>query len=264
MSYQNNMNNQMYTSDSYQNENTITVVETPYVPVQQPQNEPKKKENNNILKIIIIIMIPVVLAIVLIFTVLFAVPAPISNDESNESKYSEAILLMDSGNYEEAIKNFNALGNYSQSETKKKECYYQLGLKEYKSNNFNDAKTSLKESGSSYKDAGAYISLCDFYIAKADTMYFEFDELENIFDRLKQYSSSNVECKKCLTDSLFTIMKILDRKYENATMLIQLSEIENERGMLNLQYANIWNDNNIKGLDFSEKEGKYGSFMRTE
>ena len=96
-------------------------------------------------KRILSIAIPAVIAVVAIFLVVTKVVIPNSN-------YNAAVELMNSGEYEQAIAAFEALGEYSDSASKIKECNYNLALNFMENSQYVDAYEAFIALGD-YKDS---------------------------------------------------------------------------------------------------------------
>lgn len=120
----------------------------------------KEKEEAEIrikkIKKIVAICTPILCAVITLILVLNNVIIPYCE---NESKYKEAISIMDSGKYEEAISSFSKLDGFKDSETKIEDCKkaikenkYNKALLLLKSKKTDEAYSILEELGD-YKDS---------------------------------------------------------------------------------------------------------------
>lgn len=90
-------------------------------------------------------------------------------------KYSDAIELFDSGEYEDAIIAFEDLGEYRNSAVKAKESKYFLAIQQEESGKYQTAIESFNYLGD-YKDSYSHLEKCNYALAK---QYFEKKDYAN-------------------------------------------------------------------------------------
>ena len=132
-------------------------------------------------KKIAIISVSIIAVIIAFVAVLTTVIIP-------TGKYNDAVSLMESGNYPEAIAAFEALGNYKDSKEKINEC--EQGITDGEYNN----AVSLMESG-------------------------KYEEAIAAFEALDGYKDSATHIANCHT-------AIMDIKYDNAIAMMEAGESE--------------------------------------
>lgn len=89
------------------------------------------------------ILVSSIVAVILLLTVLLLVPT---------LRYSTANSYMHDGNYMQAVTIFEKLGSFRDSENKKLECFYKLGLQYENEGKYDDAAKAFEKS-KGYKDA---------------------------------------------------------------------------------------------------------------
>ena len=117
----------------------------------------------------------------------------------NEKRYKEAEVLLNDGKYSEAITAFKALGDYSDSVDRGKECYYCLACSELEAKTYFNALDHFK-AADSYKDAKDKLEETEQIIYDSGTKALEE---KNYIDAIKWleailgYKDTDEIIKKC-------------------------------------------------------------------
>ena len=119
------------------------------------------------------------------------------------SKYNAAIELIESGEYEEAITAFEALGGYKDSADKITECSYGIAVDLKNSEKYEEAISAFKALGG-YKDSAKQITACETaikdikYNTAVELMESRrYEEAIATFEALDKYKDSSEQIKKC-------------------------------------------------------------------
>ena len=162
--------------------NTAPTVNPYIIPAQanvvSPEiNTPKTKSKKNLIPILAVILVLVIAAVAITF---FTVIKP-------TMKYNEAVDLMHSKKYEDAIEIFSELDGYKDSETKINECNYKIAVKLMDDEKFEEAREiflSLGEHGESAQMA----------ITAAQYMLIDYlDGKEVDIEIINEYSATGIQ-----------------------------------------------------------------------
>ena len=121
------------------------------------------------------IAVPAVVAVIAILLVITKIVIP-------NCKYNDALVLMDSGKYEEAVTAFEALDGYKDSSDKIMECKYNIAVALMDEGEYEEAIAAF-EALDGYKDSEAKIVTCETETLKTakvdDIVYFGAYEQDN-------------------------------------------------------------------------------------
>lgn len=101
------------------------------------------------------------------------------------NKYNAAVTLMDNGDYDAAIKAFEAMADYKDSAERIKECKYCAAVAMMGNGDYEEAKKEFKAIGD-YKDSAEQIEECRYNIAissmNSGNFIGAYQDFENIID----------------------------------------------------------------------------------
>ena len=116
----------------------------------------------------------VILSIVGVIAIMY-----LSEGKKQNDHYQSACENMKNGLYSEAIKEFDSLGDYKDTQEKKIECYYLLAKEEMGFSDY-DSAIELLEKVKDYKDATMLIDECNFNLLKDD--YYGVEDMPDLID----------------------------------------------------------------------------------
>ena len=206
--------------------------------------EAQKRARRN--KKIAMIASPIVVAVVVFIIILNSVIIP-------NGKYNDAVDLMNSGKYEEAISAFEALDGYKDSEIKIFECKYNQALALMDDEKYEEAIAILK-SISGYGDSSDQISDCettlkDMSYEKAISIYSEgkYEQAKEIFLTLNGYKESQAYITNC-TD------KLNEKNYNEALALFSSEKFKEAIDILTALGNYKDSQTKIKEIKFAQGE----------
>lgn len=112
------------------------------------------------------------------------------------SKYNNAVKLMDAGKYEEAIVAFEVLNEYKDSTELVSECYYLKAVELINVGKHNEAAATL-ETINAYKDSAELIPECYYQYAITLMTEKEFDTAISVLNGLGEYKDSIQKIGNC-------------------------------------------------------------------
>ena len=174
-----------------------------------------RKQKNKQLAVILAAVAAVTIAIILVVTKVI-----IPNRE-----YNKAIVLYESGQYEEAIAAFEALNGYKDSETRTLDCRYGIAKGHYATGKYEEAITAF-EILNGYKDSAAQIEACktaiteqQYNAAKALYAAGDYEKAITTFEALNGYKDSAAQIEACQ-------IAIKDQEYDYALSLYNAGQYE--------------------------------------
>lgn len=168
----------------------------------------RKKKKAIITTIIVAIIIAIIIAAILVVT---KVVIPNNN-------YNNAIDLMESGKYSEAISALEMLDGYKDSADKIIECHYLSALELMDAEKYTEAISAFT-SLDGYKDSKDMILLCKYNMALALMDMEDYSNAILAFTQLKGYKDCDAKITECN-------IAILDIKYDNAVALMNERKYE--------------------------------------
>ncbi len=195
------------------------------VNVVSPENNTAKAKPKK--KLIPILAVALVLVIAAVAITFFTVIKP-------TMKYNEAVDLMHSKKYEDAIEIFSELDGYKDSETKINECNYKIAVKLMDDEKFEDALELFTELGK-YKDSKTKINECNYAIANELMDDKKYEEAREIFLSLGDHGES---AQMAITAAQYMLVDYLDGKEVDIETINEYSAtgIEYEDGKLYMAY----------------------------
>ncbi|MGE4572615.1 MAG: DUF6273 domain-containing protein [Candidatus Izemoplasmatales bacterium] len=186
----------------------------------------RNKKNKKIAKIVI----PSISIVITFLILLFSVYIP-------NTKYNQAVELMESGSYEEASVIFKELGSYKDSATLALESKYIEATELMESESYEEASAIFKELGS-YKDSyNKYLSVIYYVVSIGDVIIFGSYEQDNNIANGKEAIEWIVLDKK--DGQLLVISKyILDQQQYHGTYTSITWENSSIRSWLNSTFIN--------------------------
>lgn len=128
------------------------------------------------------------------------------------SDYKKAMSLFETGEYEEAIAAFEALGEYKDSVQKIDECKYEAAVDLMESGSFEEAIAAFKALGE-YSDSVQKINECKYRAAVALMDSGNYEEAIAAFEAIGEYKDCAQKIRDCKT-------AILDIRYDEAIALM--------------------------------------------
>lgn len=209
--------------------NTAPTVNPYIIPAQanvvSPEiNTPKTKSKKKLIPILAVILVLVIAAVAITF---FTVIKP-------TMKYNEAVDLMHSKKYEDAIEIFSELDGYKDSETKINECNYKIAIKLMDDEKFEEAIEIFTELGE-YKDCKTKINECNYAIANELMDDKKYEEAREIFLSLGDHGES---AQMAITAAQYMLVDYLDGKEVDIETINEYSAtgIQYEDGKLYMAY----------------------------
>ena len=209
--------------------NTAPTVNPYIIPAQanvvSPEiNTPKTKSKKKLIPILAVILVLVIAAVAITF---FTVIKP-------TMKYNEAVDLMHSKKYEDAIEIFSELDGYKDSETKINECNYKIAVKLMDDEKFEEAIEIFTELGE-YKDCKTKINECNYAIANELMDDKKYEEAREIFLSLGDHGES---AQMAITAAQYMLVDYLDGKEVDIEIINDYSAtgIQYEDGKLYMAY----------------------------
>ena len=209
--------------------NTTPTVNPYIIPAQanvvSPEiNTPKTKSKKKLIPILAVILVLVIAAVAITF---FTVIKP-------TMKYNEAVDLMHSKKYEDAIEIFSELDGYKDSETKINECNYEIAVKLMDDEKFEEAIEIFTELGE-YKDCKTKINECNYAIANELMDDKKYEEAREIFLSLGEHGESE---QMAITAAQYMLVDYLDGKEVDIETINEYSAtgIQYEDGILYMAY----------------------------
>lgn len=120
----------------------------------------------------------------------------VDTSASPGAQYARAAAMQADGQYEEAAQLFEALGNYSDSEDRVKECRYQLALAAVEAGDDSTA-FGLFEALDGYSDSYVQARACSYRIAVALQEAGDYEGAIEQFGKVGQYEDSMERLKQC-------------------------------------------------------------------
>lgn len=173
---------------------------------KQPEKVKNKKGHKGLVLVILIILLAGVLA-----------GLKYGPDLINNYKYDKAVELADSGNFEEAVKAFNELGQYSDSQEKSRECEYNHALKLEKEGKYAEAKLAFENLGV-YQDALTRAQACAYNEGKEALENKNFKVASQIFMDLGDYGDSKEMVKECSYRNALSLIE--NKEYKSAIEIL--------------------------------------------
>ena len=159
----------------------VSSLESIYDCTVQKQKEHKEATAKTAKKVASIVL-PVMLVCTLAVLFLVKVVVP-------DMKYSKADSLMEEGRYTEALAEFEALGEYRESNIRIKVCQYNIAVGIMNEHEYERAITAFEALGD-YNDSKDKISECKYNIANNLMSEGKYDEAIAVFQALGDYKDS--------------------------------------------------------------------------
>ena len=159
----------------------VSSLESIYDCTVQKQKEHKEATAKTAKKVASIVL-PVMLVCTLAVLFLVKVVVP-------DMKYSKADSLMEEGRYTEALAEFEALGEYRESNIRIKVCQYNIAVGIMNEHEYERAITAFEALGD-YNDSKDKISECKYNIANNLMSEGKYDEAIVVFEALGDYKDS--------------------------------------------------------------------------
>ncbi len=201
--------------------------------VEEKRKEIKKRAKRN--KRIAIITTPIVCAVIAFIILLNSVIIPYV-------KYNDAVVLMDSGKYEDAISAFAELGDYkdsadriSESKEKIKELKYGDAVALMDAGNLDEAYSIFQELGN-YKDSAEKVISTRYLLATTQLENKEYQNAYETFSLIKDYEDSK---DKYQTAGIgYAQAEISAKKYQSAIDILgTVGTFEGKSAMLDQCYT---------------------------
>lgn len=173
---------------------------------EQPGKSKKKKGHKGLL----------LLVLVIVLAGLFA-GLKYGPDLINGYKYDKAIELAENGDFAEAVKAFNELGNYSDSAEKSRECEYNHALTLEKEGKYAEAKLAFENLGV-YQDSLTRVQACAYSEGKDALENKNFKVASKIFTDLGDYGDSKNMVKECSYQNALALIE--NKEYKSAIEIL--------------------------------------------
>jgi hypothetical protein len=162
--------------------NTAYTVNPYIIPAQanvfSPEiNTPKTKSKKNLIPILAVILVLVIAAVAITFPTVI----------KPTMKYNEAVDLMHSKKYEDAIEIFSELDGYKDSETKIKECNYKIAVKLMDDEKFEEAREIFLSLGDHGESAQMAITAAQYMLVD----YLNGKEVD--IEIINEYSATGIQ-----------------------------------------------------------------------
>ncbi len=164
---------------SHQNEDVQANAEIP----EDILNKKSKKKT----KVIILVVVSVLLVGLVVFALVFTIPY---------IKYTDAVSMMEEGEYQKAMAVFDELDDFMYSEQMYCECQYRGAIELLESEKYTDAITAF-ENLKEYKNSSQMLCECKYAYASSLLEEGKASDAVVIFEELGEYKDSKDKIKEC-------------------------------------------------------------------